>query len=139
MPDNFRKHGYKGQVMVAGVAVASVSKWALSMPADRAKVTAFGDAHHKYVQGLRDIKGTISGFIDLDASSPAEGNAPFLDACESSTPVVLKLVPDSDTATDFWTGSAVLDVSVEVSVEGAVSFSGTFAAAGNTDWSREGN
>lgn len=138
MGENNRKHGYKGQVEIGGVRVAGVNKWTLNMKADRQDVTAFGDAHRKYVQGMHDIQGTIEGFVDLSTSSPAEGNAAFLVAAAANTVVTLKLLEDSGSASDYWSGGAVLDVQISVDEKGAVSFSGTFAASGETDWARSG-
>lgn len=136
--ENNRKHGYKGQALIGGVVVAGVNKWTLDMPADRTDVSAFGDAHKKYVQGLHDVKGTIEGFVDLSTSSPAEGNAAFLQACAANSVIVLKLLEDSGSASDYWSGGAVLDVKIAVDQKGAVTFSGTFAASGETDWARAG-
>lgn len=139
MASNNRKHGYQGQVLIGGVAVASVSKWTLDMTASRADVTCFGDAHKKYVQGIRDMKGTLEGVVDLDSASPAEGNAAFLNACKANTLVTLKLVPDSvDNVADYFSGEAVLDVQIECDANGAIKFSGTWAASGETDWAGAG-
>lgn len=136
--ENNRKHGYQGKVEIGGVVVAGVNKWTLNMKADRAEVTAFNDAHKKYVQGHRDMQGTIEGFLDLSASSPAEGNAAFLTAASGNSVVTLKLLEDGDESSNYWSGSAVLDVQVSVDQKGAVTFSGTWAAAGETDWARSG-
>lgn len=136
--ENNRKHGYKGQVEIGGVAVAAVNKWTLNMKADRSDVSAMNDAHKKYVQGHHDVQGTIEGFVDLSSSSPAEGNAAFLQACSGNTVVTLKLLEDADESGNYWSGGAVLDVQVSVDQKGAVTFSGTYAAASETDWARTG-
>lgn len=138
MSSNNRKHGYQGEVLIGGVRVASVSKWTMDNKADRADVSAFNDAHKKYVQGLRDMQGTIEGFVDLDSASPAEGNAAFFTACKNNTVVTLKLMPDAGDSADYLSGGAVLDCKLEVDVAGAVKFTGTWAASGETDWAGAG-
>jgi hypothetical protein len=136
--ENNAKHGYNGEVMMDGVRVARVSKWTIDNKADRAKVSAFGDAHHKYVQGRRDMQGTIEGFLDLSSSSPSDGNAAFFAACKNGTIVVLKLMPDVDDTADYLSGGAVLDCKIEVAESDAIKFSGTWAASGEQDWAGAG-
>lgn len=137
--ENNRKHGYQGQVELDGSTLASVSKWDMDNKADRAEVLCFGDAHKKYVQGARDMQGTIEGFIDPDSASPADGNVRFLEACKAGTVVTLKLLPDGGDSSDYYSGGAVLDVKISVAANGAVTFAGTWAAAANgADWAGAG-
>jgi hypothetical protein len=134
-----RKHGYNGDVLIGGVRVASVSKWTMNTEPARSRVDAFQDPHGKYVQGRRDMQGTIEGYIDLDPSSPANGNAAFLAACKDNTTVTLKLMPDADDASDFFNGGAKLGVSIDCPENGPVTFKGTWvAAADGADWEGAG-
>lgn len=136
--ENNRIHGYNGEVLIDSVRVAGINKFTLNMKADRADVSAMGDAHKKYVQGHHDVQGTLEGFLDLSSSSPADGNAAFFVACAGNSVVTLKLIEDNDNASNYWSGGAVLDAQITVDQKGAVTFSGTFAAAGETDWARSG-
>lgn len=134
-----RKHGYNGEVLIGAVRVASVSKWTMNNEPNRARVDAFGDEHAKYVQGRRDMQGTIEGYIDLDSASPAEGNAAFLEAAKANTTVTLKLMPDVDDASSYFSGGAKLGVSFECPENGPITFKGTWAAAADgADWAGAG-
>jgi len=132
-----RRHGSKGQVLMDDAVavppgtptlVASLNKWSLDMAREKAKVTAFGDLNHQYVQGLPDVKGALAGWWD-------DAEFRLFDVAQGETPVLLKLVPSSLMVTEFFTGPAYLDASIEVSADGGVSISSEFVAAG--DWTRE--
>lgn len=130
-----RRHGSKGQVLMDDAAVpgtpsllASINKWALDMAREKAKVTAFGDLNHQYVQGLPDIKGSLGGWWD-------ETELRIFDVSTGETPAILKLVPSTITPTHFFTGPAYLDASIEVNSDGGVAISSEFVASG--DWTRE--
>ncbi|HEX7769193.1 MAG TPA: hypothetical protein VF422_04100 [Dokdonella sp.] len=134
-----RKHGYNGEVLMDGVRVASVSKWTMNNEPARSRVDAFGDEHAKYVQGRRDMQGTIEGYLDLDSASPADGNAAFLAAAKDNTTVTLKLMPDADDSGDYFSGGAKLGVSFECQENGPITFKGTWvAAADGADWAGAG-
>jgi hypothetical protein len=129
-----RYHGSKGVVYGSptgtGVAVllASLSKWSLTMATDKVEVTAFGDPNKTYVQGLRDIKGALSGFWEDNQDA-------LFDGSESPDGVKLYLYPASTAPTVYFYGPAWLDASIDVAVNGAVSVSGNFVA--NGAWSRK--
>lgn len=128
-----RYHGAKGQVFSSttgtGVAalVASISAWTLDASTDKVETTSFGDANKTYVQGLKDLKGTISGFLD-------SANDSLFDGADSADGVKLYLYPASTNPTQYWYGPAFLDYSVSVSVSGAVTYTSNFVAAGS--WGR---
>lgn len=129
-----RYHGNKGVVYGSttgtGTAVnfVSLSAWSLDMATDKEEVTAFGDLNKTYVQGLRDIKGTISGFWDSADDS-------LFDASESADGMKLYLYPASTAPTIYFYGPAFIDASIAVDVKGAVTVSGNFVASGA--WSRK--
>jgi len=129
-----RYHGNKGAVYGSttgsGTAVAplSLSKWSLNMSTDKVDVTCFGDLNKTYVQGLRDIKGTISGFWD-------SAEDPLFDGSESTDGVKLYLYPASTAPTVYFYGPAWLDASIDVGANGAISLSGNFVA--NGAWGRK--
>lgn len=129
-----RSHGNKGVVYASltgsgtAVNVISQSAWTLDMATDKVEVTAFGDANKTYVQGLRDIKGTITGFWD-------SADDTLFDGSDSTDGVKLYLYPTSVTPTVYFYGPAWLDASINVSVSGAVTCSASFVANGS--WSRK--
>ena len=98
------------------------------MATDKVDVTAFGDPNKTYVQGLRDIKGSISGWWDSADDS-------LFDASESADGMKLYLYPASTASTIYFYGPAWMDASIDVGATGAVSVSGNFVA--NGAWSRK--
>lgn len=106
----------------------SLSKWTLNMATDKVEVTAFGDANKVYVQGLKDVKGTLSGWWD-------DTNDALFDAADSADGMKLYLYPASTAATIYFYGPAWLDASIDVAANGAVSVSGNFVA--NGAWGRK--
>jgi hypothetical protein len=128
-----RFHGSKGVAYVSttgsGTAtqVLSLNNWTLDMATDTVEVTAFGDANKTYVQGLRDIKGTLSGFWDSVDDT-------LFDGSESTDGVKLYLYPSSTYATAYFYGPAWLSASIAVPATGAVTITGSFSA--NGAWGR---
>lgn len=129
-----RYHGGKAIVMLSttgsGVAATaiSLSKWSLDKATDKVDVTAFGDLNKTYVQGLPDVKGTLSGWFD-------SADDALFDGSESADGVKLYLYPSSLCQTIYHYGTAWLDASIDVDAKGAVSISGSFVAAGS--WGRK--
>jgi hypothetical protein len=129
-----RYHGGKAHLYLSatgtGTAVASIalSKWSLSKDTDKVDVTAFGDTNKQYVQGLPDVKGSISGWFD-------DTNDALFDASESTDGVKLYLYPSTLAPTVYHYGPAWLDASIDVPVSGAISISGNFMANGS--WGRK--
>jgi hypothetical protein len=107
-----------------GVATNTIklNAWTLDRSTDTFEVTSFGDTNKTYVQGLADLKGTISGFWDDTETKPFAGAA-------SSTGVKLYLYPDSTVPTKYAYGTAWLSASIETPVSGAVTITGNFVAA----------
>lgn len=125
--------GRKGVVYLAasgsGTAtnVIKLSHWTLNQATDKIDVTSFGDANKTYVQGLKDVQGTIAGFFDDTETKP-------FTAADSSDGCKLYLYPSSDAPTKYFYGPAWLDVSIDTGVAGAVTLSASFAANGS--WGR---
>jgi hypothetical protein len=123
-------HGRRGSILIsttaagAASALLSQTEWSLDMPTDRVETTAFGDSNKTYVQGLRDISGSFSGFWN-DAESK------LFTAAQSSDGIRMYLYPDLTNAPSKYAyGPAWLDASVTTGVAAAVATSGTFAANG---------
>ena len=106
-----------------GVATTTIkmNAWTLDRATDKFEVTAFGDLNKTYVQGLPDVKGTISGFWDDTETKPFGGAA-------STTGIKLYLYPDSVTPTKYCYGTAWLDASIQTPVNGPVAVNMNFAA-----------
>jgi hypothetical protein len=124
-----RYHGKSGVVYAStsgtGAAATTVglSGWTLDMATDKSEVTAFGDANKTYVQGLKDVKGTLTGFFD-------DTNTNIFTGADSADGVKLYLYPSSNAPTVYWYGPAWLDASVSTPVSGPVTISGNFVANG---------
>jgi len=122
-------HGKKGLVYMSpdgtGVAVllGELTEWSLNMTVDREDVTAFGDTNKEYVQGIPDRTGTLAGWWDDTDDALYDGMA-------SEDGVKLYLYPSEDVLTKYFYGPALVDMSINVPVGGAVNVSGTFAANG---------
>jgi hypothetical protein len=112
------------------VAVADMKAWSLSMEREQADVTAFNDTVKQYVLGLPDCQGTYEAWW-TSASSPA-----LFDVAQGTTAVTLDLIPSTTEPTFFFTGLAYLDASIDVGMDGGISISGKFVAAG--PWTLEG-
>lgn len=129
-----RYHGKSGVVYLsttgsgAATTTTSLSGWTLDLSTDKVEVTAFGDANKTYVQGLKDIKGTLSGFLDDTGLSLFTG-------ADSADGVRIYLYPSSASPTVYWYGPAWLDASIAVPVSGANTLSGNFVANGS--WGRK--
>ena len=126
-------HGRKGVVYMStsgsgtAVNIVYLSEWALNMATDKVETTAFGDANKTYVQGLKDVSGTLSGYFDSATDQ-------LFDAADSADGVKVYLYPSADAPTIYFYGPAWVDASISVPVSGAVTISGTIAANGS--WGR---
>jgi hypothetical protein len=108
------------------VSIISLNKWKADFKTAMQEVTCFGDGNKVYVPGLKDVKGTISGFWNSDpAASPI-----LFNAADSETPGILKLVPNKNESAFYWEGLSYMDASIDCSVDGAPAISGDFSAAG---------
>jgi len=129
-----RYHGKSGAIYLsttgAGVATSTtgMSEWTLDKASDKVDVTAFGDPNKAYVQGLPDIKGTISAWFD-------SADDVLFDAAESTDGVKLYLYPSTTSPTIYHAGPAWLDASISVPVGGAISLKANFVA--NGAWTRK--
>lgn len=125
--------GRKGVIYIsvtgtgAATSIVNMKTWSLNMPTDKIEVTAFGDLNKQYVQGLPDVKGTLSGFFD-------SADDALFDASESSDGCKLYLYPSSLATSIYHFGPAWLDASMDVDAKGAVTITGSFVANGS--WGR---
>jgi hypothetical protein len=101
--------------------VSSQSAWTLDLSSDLVEVTSFGDTNKTFVQGLRNVQGTLSGFWD-DTEGKLFTAATSTDGCK------LYLYPSSSAPTKYAYGTAWLSVAVEAGVADAVTMTATFSA-----------
>lgn len=102
--------------------VAYLNHWTMDFSVDTIDVTAFGDTNKVKVAGLPDGSGTYSGWYD-NATNQTYGMA--TDGVARKT----YLYPDRTNATQYWFGTAIFDMSVDLGVDGAASISGSMSAA----------
>jgi len=102
--------------------VAFLNHWALNFNTDTTEVTAFGDVSKVYVSGLPDFKGTYSGFYD-------NATVQTYTAAVDGVGRKFYLYPDRTLATQYWFGTAIFDMSIDGTVDGAVSISGNMSAS----------
>ena len=125
-----RYHGNGGVVYLgtAGGAVpstvATLKSWTINMTTDKADVSGFSDTNKRYVQGLPDMTGTLSGWFD-------DTDDNMYDASRSTAPVSMYLYPTRLAVGKYFSGTAWLDYGIECPVDGPVTISGDWAAAGN--------
>lgn len=127
-------HGKAGVVYMSTVgsgtatSVAKLTEWSLNLATDKVETTSFGDPNKTYVQGLKDVSGTLTGFWE-------DSQDVILDASESADGVKLYLYPASTAATVYFYGPAWVDASITTGVSAAVGMTANFVA--NGAWGRK--
>jgi hypothetical protein len=128
-----RLHGKSGRILMSttgsgAVSAITQSQWELDMGQDQAEVTSFGDGNKTYVTGLKDLKGTFSGFLETAEET-------IFQAADSADGAKLYLYPDaSNHPSKYWYGTANISGQISVSATGAIATSGSFSARGT--WTR---
>lgn len=102
--------------------VAFLNSWAISFAVGKIDVTSFGDTGMVYVSGLPDASGTYAGFFD-------NATAQMYTAASDGVARKMYLYPDLTTASQYFSGTALFDMSIDGTVDGAVTISGSWAAA----------
>lgn len=104
--------------------IISLNAWTLSLRTDFEDVSCFGDTNKVYVPGLRDVSGTVGGFLNLDELT-------LIHASAQDTPGLLELVPNTDdeSPSGLFSGPAYLDVDISCSLS-APKITGSFKAGG---------
>ena len=128
-----RHAGRFGRVMMStslatgALVVESLNSWDLNAAADRFDVTSFFDPNKTYVIGLRDRQGNFSGFWDDEETQLWAG-------ADSDDGVYLYTYPDFENNPEAYAdGTAWVDVSIAVPVNGAATVQAQWAAAGAFD------
>ena len=129
-----RRHGSKGSVEMdptggaTAVPVASLNKWTASFARENVDITCFLDPNRVYAVGLPDVKGTLAGLWD-------KADRTLFEVALGDIAALLKLTPSTLDPTYLFTGLAWIDAAIDVAVNGAVTVSGNFVAAG--PWTME--
>jgi hypothetical protein len=111
------------------VTLASINQWSADLKTDFDEVTSFGDTNKVFVPGMRDISGQLAGFWNA-----AEVSLPG--ATTATIPGYLQLIPNttesagSPTGVPALAGTAWIDWSITVPVNGAPKIASSFKAAG---------
>lgn len=106
------------------LTVLSVNGFKLSLKTDYEDTTCYGDTNKTWLQGMRDISGTLTGF--WNSAAPM-----IIQATSSSVPGYLELTPNSNESSQKFGGLAYLDADLDCSVKGAPKLSSVFKAAGS--------
>lgn len=124
-----RFHGKRGRVymgIASDTATAEplpfIASWAIRFPTARAKVTAMGDRHDIYVNGMPDCNGMFRGWID-------DATAQTYTAAIDGLPRKMYLYPDLNSNTKYFWGTIVVDFNAEGGVDGGVALSADWGAA----------
>lgn len=125
-----RRHGRNGRLYMSITSggtpesVAFLKEWSLSAATDTVEVTSFGDSNKVYVTGLPDASGSFSGFWD-------DATAQTYTAAQDGLQRSFYLYPDTTNApTVYWYGAGFFSFDISAPVDGAVSISGNWNAAG---------
>lgn len=102
--------------------IATQASWSMNFVTNKIDVTAFGDTTKVYVAGLPDASGQFSGWYD-------DATVQTYTAATDGVARRFYLYPStSNTAQYFW-GTVFPDMSIEGTVDGAISVSASWAAA----------
>lgn len=102
--------------------VAFLNQWSITFTTPRTDVTSFGDANTVAVTGLPDVQGAFAGYYD-DATSQVYSSA--VDGIARR----FYAYPSTSNNGQYFFGTALFDFNVDVSVAGAATITGSFAAA----------
>lgn len=102
--------------------VAYLNHWSLNFASSNIEVTAFGDVSKVYVSGLPDFQGSYAGFYDT-------ATVQTYTAAVDGVARKFYLYPVSATTGQYWFGTAIFDMAIDGTVDGAVSINGNMAAS----------
>lgn len=113
-----------GNLTSGGTAepIAYLNHWSLNFASNQTDVTAFGDVSKVYVAGLPDFKGSYAGFYDT-------ATVQMYTAATDGVARKFYLYPDRTNAAQYWFGTAIFDMAIDGTVDGAVSINGNMAAS----------
>lgn len=102
--------------------VGDLFNWSIDVSDDRVDVTAFDDDWTRAVAGTKSWSGSASGYWV---------NTTWWDAAIGDVPKLLKLYPDGNVTTEYFSGMAFIDWSLTTPREGAIAEEITFTGDGS--------
>jgi hypothetical protein len=126
-----KKHGRNAAVYIGGpkdgggVRLSNRNEWSLSLGRDYVDASVFGDTNKTYLAGLRDVQGTINGFLDVSGdlmtqATTSDAILVYLYADDVSVPAILVAG-----------GPGLFDASLTASISDGVKITSNFRAAGS--------
>jgi len=125
--------GLTGKVTKDANTVALIGKWKLSYKMGKEEYVPFGAAVNvakKRIATILDVSGSFEGPWDM---SDTNGQLALQNAALAGTAVTLKLYVNG---TNYYTGTALLDMDVENSSDGIPQVSFSFEQDGGTAWTQ---
>lgn len=117
--------GYGGAVYVGTNKVAEIKSWSLELGGDTIDVTSFDSGGWKeHLASLAEWSGSFEGMFD---TADTNGQVALINAWLNRQSVTLKLYVDN---THYFTGTAYINLSLEVPVDDAVTISVDFTGSG---------
>jgi hypothetical protein len=102
--------------------IAFQASWSINFTTNKIDVTAFGDSNKTYVAGLPDASGQFAGFYD-------DATAQYFTAASDGVARKWYLYPNISTATQYFFGTILPDMTIDSTVDGAAAVSASFSAA----------
>lgn len=120
-------HGKGGHVQNGANTIAAIDSWSLSVDSEVADISAYGDDDRRFLAGLRNATGSISGTYH---STDTYQSALVGQFCSTGTIAALTLHLMTSTSTGF-TGSAYMtNVSINSDISDKVGFSANVQFSG---------
>lgn len=130
------RHGKAAYILMSPTAtgalevVSDMANWSVDATTDTVDVTAFGADNKQYVQGLPDVRGSLSGFWS-DSIDIVQRASESADGCK------LYIYPAGSSVTGYYrAGPAWISVSEGGATTSAITLTANFVANGN--WTRNG-
>lgn len=130
-------HGKGGEVRLGANTVASIDSWTLTVDAEVADISAYGDKDRRFLNGLRNATASISGSYNYP-STGSTGQDVLQDQFSSTGTIAalaLHLITDTGStaasSVEGWSGDAYFtNISINSDIGDKVSFSGNAQFSG---------
>lgn len=112
-------HGYNALIYVGGTELVGGNAWTIDVNATAVATPQFGQLHTVKVAGPYEWSGSITAWDQVDEST-------IISAAIGGAAVALLIYPTIDTATAFYSGSAIFSGGSGGGTRAAVDKSGSF-------------
>ena len=125
-----KKHGKNAAIYIGGpkgsggVRLSNRNEWTLNLGRDYVDASVFGDTNKTYLVGLRDLQGTINGFLDVSGDLMTQ-------ATTSDAILIYLYADDTDTGILVAGGPGLFDANITASISDGVKVTSNFRAAGS--------